>query len=138
MAWAVSVTPVAAIIFYNAFERMTGGELPAAVLAGYFDSYGLQRLARKLENAAGLLVHLAWMTVPVLLFCKRPQWMREARFLYAWIAIFFLAALAIFFAGSARYLLPLAAPLAIVLSHWVGRYRWYPVGIHLSLSLCLA
>jgi Dolichyl-phosphate-mannose-protein mannosyltransferase len=35
-------------------------------------------------------------------------------FLEAWILIFFACALAVFFAGSARYLLPIAAPLAIL------------------------
>ncbi|MEJ7606576.1 MAG: hypothetical protein WKF37_09965 [Bryobacteraceae bacterium] len=138
LAWAVAMTPLAAVISYQLFERMTSGALPAAVLAGYFESYGLQRLIRKLENAAALLAHLSWMALPVLLFCKRPRWIAEARFLYLWIAIFFSAALAIFFAGSARYLLPLAAPLAIVLSHWAGRHRWYPIALHTGVSLCLA
>jgi hypothetical protein len=35
-------------------------------------------------------------------------------FLEAWILIFFACALVVFFAGSARYLLPVAAPLAIL------------------------
>ncbi|HYP15417.1 MAG TPA: hypothetical protein VEQ63_15925, partial [Bryobacteraceae bacterium] len=37
-------------------------------------------------------------------------------FLCAWILIFFAAALVLFFAGSARYLLPIASPLAILVS----------------------
>ena len=41
-------------------------------------------------------------------------WRYRRDFLAWWIWIFFAAALAIFFAGSARYLLPLAAPLAIL------------------------
>jgi 4-amino-4-deoxy-L-arabinose transferase-like glycosyltransferase len=47
----------------------------------------------------------------------------EERFLNAWILIFFAASLALFFAGSARYLLPLAAPLAIVIANRV-RAKW--------------
>ncbi len=35
-------------------------------------------------------------------------------FLEAWVLIFFAGALVVFFAGSARYLLPIAAPLAIL------------------------
>ncbi len=41
---------------------------------------------------------------------------RDRFFLAAWIVIFFGAALALFFAGSARYLLPMAAPLCLLVS----------------------
>jgi hypothetical protein len=40
----------------------------------------------------------------------------DERFLALWIVLFFGLALAIFFAGSARYLLPIAAPLAILVA----------------------
>lgn len=39
---------------------------------------------------------------------------KDDRFLAAWVLLYFAAALAIFFAGAARYLLPLAAPLALL------------------------
>ena len=37
---------------------------------------------------------------------------RDTLFLLAWIGIFFAGAVVVFFAGSARYLLPMAAPVA--------------------------
>ena len=36
----------------------------------------------------------------------------DTHFLLAWIGLFFAGALVLFFAGSARYLLPMAAPVA--------------------------
>lgn len=41
---------------------------------------------------------------------------RDQFFLSAWITIFFVAALVLFFAGSARYLLPMAAPVCLLAS----------------------
>ena len=57
----------------------------------------------------------------------------------AWVLIFFAAALAVFFAGSARYLLPLVLPVAILASRYV-RLRWLVAGAagELALSLALA
>ena len=72
-------------------------------------------------SATGVLV-LAW--------CAR-HW-RE--FEAAWILLFFAGAVAVFFAGSARYLLPVAAPLAILVSR---RGRWLAVGIAFELLLSL-
>ncbi len=40
----------------------------------------------------------------------------NVRFLAGWVAVFFAAALVIFFAGSARYLLPIVVPVAILVS----------------------
>jgi hypothetical protein len=74
--------------------------------------YGWAQIAIKLKNATALTGHLAVTLVSPLAWLgirKQPH-----RFLLYWIAIFFAGALAIFFAGSARYLLPLAAPLCIV------------------------
>ena len=45
---------------------------------------------------------------------------RGAQFLLAWIGIFFAGSAVIFFAGSARYLLPMAAPVAIFASASFG------------------
>lgn len=60
-------------------------------------------------------------------------------FLCAWILIFFGAALIVFFAGSARYLLPLVLPVAILASRRVDR-RWLfaAAALELSLSMSLA
>ena len=57
-------------------------------------------------------------------------------FLAAWAVIFFAGALLIFFAGSARYLLPIAAPVAILAAR---NYmpRWLAAGFALQLILSL-
>ena len=64
-------------------------------------------------------------------------WRERREFMAAWALIFFGGALVVFFAGSARYLLPLAAPLGILVSR-TG--RWFPLAIpaHLALGLALA
>jgi 4-amino-4-deoxy-L-arabinose transferase-like glycosyltransferase len=58
-------------------------------------------------------------------------------FLAQWILIFFAAALALFFAGSARYLLPLALPVAILASRQLSR-KWLYAGIALGGAISLA
>jgi 4-amino-4-deoxy-L-arabinose transferase-like glycosyltransferase len=72
--------------------------------------------------------------VLVLVWCA----LHSRDFLAAWVLIFFAAAVVIFFAGSARYLLPLAAPVALLTSRALKR-RWLIGGVAaqalLSLSL---
>jgi len=46
-----------------------------------------------------------------------------AGFLHVWILVYFAAALVVFFAGSARYLLPLAAPVAILAANRLSEIR---------------
>src|SRR5207237_10931960 len=72
--------------------------------------------------------------VLILLWCAGNR-----DFVSAWVLIFFAAALIIFFAGSARYLLPLVLPLAILASRGVSS-RWLYIGasVELALSLSLA
>jgi hypothetical protein len=168
-AWAVTLTPVVAIVAYQLYERFTGGALPAAVVAGYFSSYGLQQAANKAKNAVALTAHAGWMIFPVLtLAAFRQRWwiaaiaaaagvfidpnplfwasfatgalaiawcVRKPDFLTAWVVIFFAAALVLFFAGSARYLLPMAAPLALLVSR---QRRLVPLAIAANLALGLA
>lgn len=70
----------------------------------------------------------------LLIVSQRPR-----EFLSVWILLFFAASLALFFAGSARYLLPLAAPVAIFIAQ---RLSWralaWGIAAQASLSLCLA
>jgi len=159
-AWAVLAAPVAVLLGWQLWERLTSGALPAAVLTGYFQEYGFQRLTAKLRNAAALTVHSGWLVFPLLsavAFTRLPRkalvvvaaasaalafvdmhplfWVswgigalvivscvstalksrdEDERFPAAWVALFFAAALAVFFAGSARYLLPMAAPVALL------------------------
>lgn len=73
--------------------------------------------------------------VGILVWCIR-HW-RD--FLAQWVLIFFAGALVIFFAGSARYLLPIALPIAIMASQRVGmRLLAVSLGCGFALSLALA
>jgi hypothetical protein len=173
-AWAAALAAPVTVAGYQIFERMTSGALPAAVLAGYMNTYNLQTVAMKLKNAAALTAHLGWIVFPlaaVLAFRKQAKWGLFAiaaalydpnplfwgsiliglmviayaiehyrDFLSQWILIFFAGALIIFFAGSARYLLPIATPVAILAARrlspkWI--YASAAAGAALSLSLAI-
>ena len=58
-------------------------------------------------------------------------------FLALWAVIFFAGALLIFFAGSARYLLPIAAPVAILAARAAPSTRWLAAGFALQMILSL-
>jgi hypothetical protein len=139
-AWLLTLVPPATILAWELFERLSSGALPAAVAAGYMSSYGLQTLPNKLRNAAALSVHACFMVLPALLpgafvlVWRRRD--RETAFLAAWIALFFGGAAILFFAGSARYLLPMAAPVALLVSHL--RVRWLAIGFGAQMALSLA
>lgn len=63
-------------------------------------------------------------------------WCAQHReFLTLWILIFFATALIIFFAGSARYLLPIAAPVAILASR---ERRWIVPAFVCEIAVALA
>jgi hypothetical protein len=154
---------------WQLFERFTTGAFPATVVAGYMQSYALQALAQKLKSAIALTGHLGWIVFPalwpppliaipaafgaafydsnplfwgsvavgvgILIWCAH-NW-RD--FLAQWVLIFFAGALIVFFAGSARYLLPIALPIAILATRRVG-LRWIQAFVicELLLSLGLA
>lgn len=163
--WLVILTPVLTIVAYQAFERLSTGAMPAAVLTGYFQSYNLQSITNKIRNFAALTTHLGWMVSPFLAplswiaipaaavaawFDASPLfWVPFAlgvAILFdsrrnAWILIFFGAALVIFFAGSARYLLPIALPVAALAVERIAKRTWLLAlgfGTHLALGLTLA
>ncbi len=177
-AWIALLTAPALIGAWQFYERSGGGALPAAVLTGYMQSYGMQALTQKVRNAAALTAHLGWLVcplLPLLAFRLRPIvpallvglamavsaffdpnplfWLsigagvlilvwcaRHWRdFLAQWILLFFAAALILFFAGSARYLLPISLPLAILVSNRLS-VRWLSAGAALGFvfSLMLA
>ncbi len=184
--WAVLAAPAAVLAAWQLFERLTGGVLPAGVLAGYFKSYGLQAAANKLDNAVALTVHAGWLVFPLLAlaaFRRVPRWVwavvlaaagagavwldasplfwasygigllvvlwclaalkrwddKDSFFLAAWVVLFFAAALALFFAGSARYLLPIAAPVALLVTRQLQERRaWLAAGFALALLLGLS
>jgi hypothetical protein len=184
-AWAALLVPPAALGLWQLFERVSSGSAPVAVLAGYFQSYGFQRLSAKAVSAAALTGHTAWLICPVLVVlafkpARRWLWLVAAalaavaafrdwnplfwasvgiaallfmwcgarvgkrqdpdtRFLALWVLIFFAGALAIFFAGSARYLLPMVAPVALLATRVLaGRPGWLAAGAAVQMTLSLA
>ncbi len=167
-ALATLTAPVV-LAAWQIFERFGTGAFPATVVAGYMQSYALQALAQKLKSAVALTGHLGWIVFPslwlpplalipaaiaaafydlnplfwgsvtvgvgILVWCGR-NW-RD--FLAQWVLIFFAGAVIVFFAGSARYLLPMALPVAILATRRLG-LRWVQWAIlcELVLSLGLA
>lgn len=186
--WAVLAVPFAVLGGWQLFELVTGGSLPAGVLAGYFEGYGLQALGSKMASALALTVHTGWLVFPALAWLafgrvrvwwwtaigiatviggvvvdphplfwisfatgllvvvscisgllRRPD--ADQLFLFAWLLVFFAAAVALFFAGSARYLLPIAAPVAMLVADRLReRPAWLAAGLvcQLVVSLGLA
>ena len=141
-AWAVSLVPPATVLAWQLFERFSTGALPASVLAGYFQTYGFQAVGEKLRNAGALAVHACFLVFPLLLppailaaWRKRD---RDIVFLAAWIGLFFAGAVAVFFAGSARYLLPMAAPVALLVSRLPRKWLAAGFAAQMALSLGLA
>ena len=168
----IPFTPLLAIAAWQLFERLSSAALPATILAGYMQSYGLQALANKLKNAVALVGHAGWLVFPLLAFAAfwrrwlilipitigaaiydpNPLfwasisagagmllWCAEhwRDFLSQWILVFFAAALVIFFAGSARYLLPIALPVAILAAQRLSS-KWLYAGIALELALSVS
>jgi hypothetical protein len=144
-----ALAPAVAVAAYQISERISAGVWPVLMSAQYFSDYGLQRLSNKVANAAALTAHLAWLTGPAaefhagwpLLAGLPAAWLDTSPLFWAsfalgvlilwrvrgwlgwWVRIFFGASLVLFFAGAARYLLPVAAPLAILASDRLGRRR---------------
>jgi hypothetical protein len=168
-ARAAAFTPLAIVLAWNIFERSSTGALPAGVLANYMTTYGFQALAQKLKSAVALTGHLAWLVFPalslpslvtlpfaigaafydlnplfwasiavgvgILIQCAK----RWRDFVAQWVLIFFAGALVIFFAGSARYLLPIALPIAILATRRAGpRLLQVSLACGFALSLTLA
>ena len=139
--WLVLLVPPLTIAAWQVFERLATGAMPAGVLAGYFGSYGFQALQHKLRNAAALSVHSWFLVFPALvpgafLAAWRKRREPETLLLLGWMALFFAGALVVFFAGSARYLLPMAAPLCLLASRL--RVRWLAPAFALQLALGIA
>lgn len=78
---------------------------------------------------------LFWASVAIGALLVTTSIRRE--FLSAWILLFFTASLVIFFAGSARYLLPIAAPVAILTARELPT-RWLQIGFAAQLAISLA
>jgi hypothetical protein len=113
---------------------------PLLVLAGFVRGSKWRWILAALISAAGALYDpnpLFWASlgcgVLVLSSCVGRD------FLGAWVLLFFAGALAVFFAGSARYLLPIAAPVAILAARRCGTATMVAgFALQMALSLGLA
>lgn len=137
----VLLTPILTIAAWQIFTRLTTGVAPASTLAGYLISYGF--LTKALSGAAMLLIHSWFIVFPALVpFAFAAAWKRrrepDTTFLLTWIAIFLACGLPIFFAGAARYLLPIAAPVAILASRLPTKFLVPAFALQLALGLGLA
>ncbi len=141
-AWLTVLSPAIALTAWQIFEYCSIGRFPILITTGYVQSYKLDTFQLKVTHAGGLIVHACFMMFPLLLpfallqLFKRRD--RDTNFLLAWIGIFFAAALVLFYSGSARYLLPIAAPMALLVSRLPVKYLRVAIPIQLVLSMLLA
>jgi hypothetical protein len=142
--WIVAFSPFFSLAGWECFERLTSGAFPFALTANYVHQQAWDTTAVRLINTAGLLIQI-WFIVFPLLFAAGvwAAWRRRNRdtaFLTTWIVIYFGASCVLFISGSARYLLPIAAPVAILASF--VRRSWviggFAVQMAVSLSLAIA
>jgi hypothetical protein len=135
-------SPMIALTAWETFERITGGVFPFLATAGYVRQEGWDAISKHLRSAAGLTIHLWFLIFPLLfaagIYAAWKQRDRDKVFLAAWIVIYLAAAFVLFFSGSARYLLPVAAPVAIIGSF--ARRSWVMAGfgVQLVISIGLA
>ncbi len=141
-AWIVAFAPALSLSAWQVFEYFSIGQFPILMTGGYVRLYGMAKYQAKLTNVLGLSIQSIFIVFPLLLppallaiWRSRDE---DAKFLISWIAIFFVLAAALFSDGSARYLLPIAAPVALLVS-------WLPVkllapaaAVQLTLALLLA
>jgi len=78
------LVPVTVLGAYQLYESLSGGALPAAVLAGHFEHYGLQSLSNKVKNALALTAHLGWILFPL---AAVSLWGRRRRMLWTVAAV---------------------------------------------------
>ena len=142
-ATIVAFTPIIVLVGWQLFERVTSGRFPAQILSGYLMSYGLERMMLKLRNAVALTIHSCFIVFPVLLpFLFQRAWRSrhdpDTRFLMLWAGGFLVIAWGLFVSGSARYLLPIAAPVALLTSRAPIRWVRVACGAQLVVSAGLA
>ena len=132
------LTPVLVLAGVQIFERFSTGALPAAVLTGYFTRYAFRRSRTSCAAPPPSRSICASSSAPSSSPAPRStpgatRRDRDTQFLLAWIGFFFAGAVVVFFAGSARYLLPIAAPVALLASRL--RPRWLALGFALQMAL---
>ena len=136
MAWSVGLVPSVAFAGWQLFTRLSSGALPAQVLAGYLAGFDFWNPMARLA----LFLHACFLIFPLLLpAALLLAWRRrrdpDTLFLLAWIVLFFAAGLVVFAFGSARYLLPIAAPLALLASYL--KPKWLAIGFAAQLAIGL-
>ncbi|MCZ2079811.1 MAG: glycosyltransferase family 39 protein [Bryobacteraceae bacterium] len=120
------VFPLAALLAFGRFRKPWLLVAGAVAIALWLDSHPLFWVS--FGTGVVILIGLSH---------RRSRANADTGFLSAWSLIFFLSALVLFFAGSARYLLPLAAPVALLVSRAVG-VRWLAAGFALQAALSLS
>ena len=135
-AWAATLVAPVTFGVWQVFERVSTGAVPAEVLAKYLEHFDFWNPAARVA----LAIHAWFLIFPVLtaaalVLAWRKRRESDTLFLMAWIGIFFACALVVFFAGSARYLLPMAAPLALLASRLPA--KWLAAGFVFQLALGL-
>ena len=111
------------------------------ILISLFPKAGRARWIAAAAAAAGAAIYdtnpLFWVSFGLGMFAL--AWCFEQGFLGWSILLFFAPAMLVFFAGSARYLLPIAAPLAILVSNAAQRsVAIASAALQLALALGLA
>jgi Dolichyl-phosphate-mannose-protein mannosyltransferase len=114
---------------------------PVLVIAAFWPKHRWRLVAAAVAMLAAMfydLNPLFWLSIGcgVLILTCLIERALHRDFLAAWAIIFFAGALLIFFAGSARYLLPIAAPVAILAAR-NSVPRWLAAGFALQLILSL-
>jgi hypothetical protein len=109
------------------------------VLISYLNSFDIWDPRARVA----LAMHACFLIFPPLVpVALAAAWRRrrepDALFLLSWIVIFFAGVLAVFFAGSARYLLPISAPLALLASRLPRKWLAIGFGAQMTLGLALA
>jgi hypothetical protein len=139
--WLILLIPPLTVAAWQLFERLSTGVLPAAVLNGYLAN--LQTFDAKLASALALTIHSWFIVFPALvpgafILAWRRRREPDTLFLLAWIGLFFAGALVVFFAGAARYLLPMAAPVVLLAARLSPKWLAAGFAAQLALSLGLA
>ena len=134
--WMAVLVPPATIAGWQVFERLSLGAMGAQQLAAYLPRFHFFNP----EARVALFVHSWFLIFPALVPAAMAVAWRKRKdpdtlFLLGWIGLFFAGALVVFFAGSARYLLPMAAPLALLASRL--RPRWLAIGFLAQMVLGL-
>ena len=121
---------------------------PLAVAA-----FGIRKRAVLISIAAAMvalmfldanpLFWLSWgIGAAVAVWCLRALFQSadaDERFLAGWVVLFLAGAFVIFFAGSARYLLPMSAPVAILAARRLsGRRGWLIAGVAVQGTFSIA